>query len=132
LKHSTLHPFTKTVLHITDHINVPFIHMTSRYQDAIYNPTITARQSKGKMTSTSTSTTSYPDHKWYSFLLPTNEPQSPVRIYDAPLRRRLFHHAKAGNEETQTARRRSSAASTESNERRQSRAFEAASALNLA
>jgi len=101
--------------------------MTSRYQDAIYNPHVTARQSK--MTSTST-TTSYPDHKWYSFLLPTNEQQSPVRIYDAPLRRRLFHHAKAGNEVTEAARRASVASETSA--RRRSSAFEAASALNLA
>ena len=79
---------------------------------------------------TSTSTTSYPDHKWYSFLLPTNEPQSPVRIYDAPLRRGLFHRAKAGNEETQTARRQSAA--SESSERRRSSVMSAASALNLA
>ena len=100
--------------------------MTSRYQEAIYNPHVTAQQRK----MTSTSTSSYPDHKWYSFLLPTNEPQTPARMYDAPLRRRLFHHAQAGNEVTETARR--SSVASETSERRRSSAFEAASALNLA
>jgi hypothetical protein len=70
--------------------NTYFSYMTSRYQEAIYSPHSTAQ--KAKMSST---TTSYPDNKWYSFLLPANEPQTPVAIYDAPLRRPLFHYAKA-------------------------------------
>src|SRR5277367_4764672 len=90
---------------------------------AIYSPHNTAP--KAKMTST---TTSYSDNKWYSFLLPTNERQTPVAIYDVPLRRPLFHHAKAGNEETQSARR-YSAAST-GGERRRSSIASVASALN--
>jgi hypothetical protein len=97
--------------------------MTSRYQEAIYSPHNTAQ--KVKMSS---ATTSYSDNKWYSFLLPTNEQQTPVAIYDAPLRRSLFHHAKAGNEETQSARR-YSVASTGS-ERRHSSVASVASALN--
>ena len=97
--------------------------ITSRYQEAIYSPHNTAQ--KAKMSST---TTSYPDNKWYSFLLPINESQTPVAIYDAPLRRPLFHHAKAGNEETLSARR-YSVASTGS-ERRRSSVASVASALN--
>jgi hypothetical protein len=97
--------------------------MTSRYQEAIYSPHNTAQ--KVKMSS---ATTSYSDNKWYSFLLPTNEQQTPVAIYDAPLRRSLFHHAKAGNEETQSARR-YSVASTGS-ERKRSSVASVASALN--
>ncbi|EXJ71966.1 uncharacterized protein A1O5_04468 [Cladophialophora psammophila CBS 110553] len=58
-----------------------------------------------------------------SFLLPTDEPQQPGRIYDVPLRRELFHKARPGNEYSVSAsrnnsvvseRRRSSAATTES------------------
>jgi hypothetical protein len=42
---------------------------------------------------------------WYSFLLPVEESerQMPTRIYDVPLRRGLFEHAKAGNEFTISA-----------------------------
>jgi hypothetical protein len=100
--------------------NHTFSRMTSHYQEAIYGPHNTAQ--KAKMSST---TTSYDDNKWYSFLLPTNEQQTPVAIYDAPLRRPLFQHAKAGNEETQSARR-YSVASIGSERRRSS----VASALN--
>jgi hypothetical protein len=88
--------------------------MTSRYQQAIYHPHITAQQAK--MASTSTAASS--NHKWYSFLLFAEEPQTLTRIYDAPLRRPLFHHAKAGNEETQSARRYSVA--SQGSERRRS------------
>ncbi|KAK5061328.1 hypothetical protein LTR84_007870 [Exophiala bonariae] len=42
------------------------------------------------------------------FLLPTDEPQAPVRIYDVPLRRGLFQKAQPGNEETITASRNNS------------------------
>jgi hypothetical protein len=97
--------------------------MTSRYQEAIYNPHTTAHQAK--MTSTSASSN---NKKWYSFLLFAEEKQTPTPIYDAPLRRPLFHHAKAGNEETQSARR-YSVASTGS-ERRRSSVASVASALN--
>lgn len=45
------------------------------------------------------------------FLLPTDEPQAPVRIYDVPLRRGLFQKAQPGNEETITASRNNSVAS---------------------
>lgn len=64
-----------------------------------------------------------------NFLLPTDEPAAPVRIYDVPLRRELFHKARPGNEYTVSAsrnnsvvseRRRSSAATTESQTERQS------------
>jgi hypothetical protein len=87
--------------------------MTSRYQEAIYNPHITAQQAK--MTSTSTNSS---NHKWYSFLLFADEPQTRTRFYDVPLRRPLFHHAKAGNEETESARRYSVA--SQGSERRRS------------
>ncbi len=39
------------------------------------------------------------------FLLPTDEHQTPVRIYDVPLRRPLFRKAKEGNEYTFSASR---------------------------
>jgi hypothetical protein len=49
------------------------------------------------------------------FLLPTDEPQAPVRIYDVPLRRGLFQKAQAGNEQTISASRNNSVASQSSN-----------------
>ena len=45
------------------------------------------------------------------FLVPTEEPQAPVRIYDVPLRRPLFHKAKEGNEYTVSASRNNSVVS---------------------
>ncbi|KIX10199.1 uncharacterized protein Z518_01280 [Rhinocladiella mackenziei CBS 650.93] len=45
------------------------------------------------------------------FLLPTDEPAAPVRIYDVPLRRELFHKAKSGNEYTISASRNNSVVS---------------------
>jgi len=42
------------------------------------------------------------------FLLPADEPQAPVRIYDVPLRRGLFQKAQPGNEQTITASRNNS------------------------
>jgi hypothetical protein len=42
------------------------------------------------------------------FLLPTDHPAAPVRIYDVPLRRELFHQARPGNEQNLPERRRSS------------------------
>ncbi|KAJ9612091.1 hypothetical protein H2200_003686 [Cladophialophora chaetospira] len=46
-----------------------------------------------------------------TFLLPTDEPQAPVRIYDVPLRRHLFHRSEAGNEHTVSASRNNSVVS---------------------
>ena len=54
------------------------------------------------------------------FLLPTESPQPPTRIYDAPLRRPLFQKAKEGNEHTVTASRNGSVSS----ERKESGASE--------
>ncbi len=45
------------------------------------------------------------------FLLPTDEPAAPVRIYDVPLRRELFHKASPGNEYTVSASRNNSVVS---------------------
>jgi len=45
------------------------------------------------------------------FLLPTDEPQTPGRIYDIPLRRELFHKARPGNEFTLAASRNNSVVS---------------------
>ncbi|KIW57333.1 hypothetical protein PV05_05898 [Exophiala xenobiotica] len=52
------------------------------------------------------------------FLLPTDEPAAPPRIYDVPLRRGLFHKARPGNEYTISASRNNSVVS----ERRRSSA----------
>ncbi|KIX97960.1 uncharacterized protein Z520_06038 [Fonsecaea multimorphosa CBS 102226] len=59
-----------------------------------------------------------------SFLLPTDHPQKPGRIYDVPLRRPLFHKAQPGNEHSATAEasRNNSVASEE--QRRRSSAAE--------
>ena len=57
------------------------------------------------------------------FLLPAEEPTAPVRIYDIPLRRELFHKARPGNEVTVSASRNNSVIS----ERRRSSATEASS-----
>ena len=56
------------------------------------------------------------------FLLPTEEPAHPVRIYDVPLRRELFHKARPGNEVTVSASRNNSVVY----DRRRSNASEAA------
>lgn len=45
------------------------------------------------------------------FLLATEDPQPPTRIFDAPLRRPLFHKAKEGNEDTIAASRNGSVSS---------------------
>jgi hypothetical protein len=47
------------------------------------------------------------------FLLPTDEPAAPPRIYDVPLRRGLFHKAQPGNERTISASRNNSLVSEE-------------------
>ncbi|KAL6240542.1 hypothetical protein RBB50_012561 [Rhinocladiella similis] len=52
------------------------------------------------------------------FLLPTDEPAAPPRIYDVPLRRPLFHKAQPDNEYTMSAGRHNSLVS----ERRRSSA----------
>jgi len=49
------------------------------------------------------------------FLLPVDEPQAPVRIYDVPLRRGLFSKAQPGNEQTISGSRNTSVASAASN-----------------
>lgn len=43
-----------------------------------------------------------------TFLLPTDEPAAPPRIYDILLRRELFHKARPGNEYTVSASRNNS------------------------
>ncbi|KIV85268.1 hypothetical protein PV11_00985 [Exophiala sideris] len=45
------------------------------------------------------------------FLLPTDEPAAPPRIYDIPLRRELFQKSKPGNEYTISASRNNSTGS---------------------
>ena len=45
------------------------------------------------------------------FLLPTDEPAAPPRIYDIPLRRERFHKSKPGNEYTVSASRNNSVVS---------------------
>lgn len=57
------------------------------------------------------------------FLLPTEHPQHPGRIYDVPLRRPLFQKSKAGNEHSMSASRNNSVVSAEGSaaqERRES------------
>jgi len=44
-----------------------------------------------------------PKQKWYSFLLPANLAQLPIRMWDMPLRRNLFQKAKPGNEQSEVA-----------------------------
>ncbi|KAK7890405.1 hypothetical protein LTR67_008291 [Exophiala xenobiotica] len=51
------------------------------------------------------------------FLLPTDEPAAPPRIYDVPLRRGLFHKAQPGNEHTISASRNNSVVSEEQRKR---------------
>ncbi|KIW75680.1 hypothetical protein Z517_10422 [Fonsecaea pedrosoi CBS 271.37] len=57
-----------------------------------------------------------------NFLLPTDHPRQPGRIFDVPLRGQLFHKARpeAGNEAgvEESERRRSSVASTANNDSR--------------
>lgn len=100
--------------------------MSSRYQTSTYTPSLRP-SGKGKHSHTQqdsaarrSSMASPPStsHKWYEFLLPSEEAQSPSRLYDAPLRRGLFSHAKPGNEETVAGRRAS--VQSESSERRRS------------
>ncbi|KEF61775.1 uncharacterized protein A1O9_03345 [Exophiala aquamarina CBS 119918] len=46
------------------------------------------------------------------FLLPTDEPQAPVRIYDVPVHRGLFQKAQPGNKQAISSNRNNSVAST--------------------
>jgi len=55
-----------------------------------------------------------------TFLLPTDEPQVPGRIYDVPLRRHLFHRSEAGNEYPVSATRNNSVVSQDAERRRSS------------
>ncbi len=55
-----------------------------------------------------------------TFLLPTDEPQAPPRIYDVPLRRHLFQRSEAGDEHTVSASRNNSVVSQDAERRRSS------------
>jgi len=56
--------------------------------------------------------------KWIpDFLRPTDDPAPPVRIYDVPLRRELFHKARPGNEQMLTASRNNSVAASDGRRR---------------
>ncbi|KIW71362.1 hypothetical protein PV04_03543 [Phialophora macrospora] len=57
-----------------------------------------------------------------NFLLPTDEPQTPGRIYDVPPRHHLFHRSEAGNETTVSESRNNSVASQDAEQRRSSAA----------
>ncbi|KAI1626742.1 hypothetical protein EDD37DRAFT_227085 [Exophiala viscosa] len=98
--------------HLLLHRPQPQVYKSSKHFDTFYT-SISANQANIPNSSNNFTTTTTMQIKKYipDFLLPTDEPAAPPRIYDIPLRRELFHKSKPGNEYTISASRNDSVVS---------------------